>query len=75
MKWNEKLITTKLTDLANTFTPVRMPSNSEVIPANMVTGQVQIEMGLNSQKYSYYKDAFYLIYDAVNFYKSLVIPF
>ena len=46
-----------------------------VIPANMVTGQVQIEMGLNSQKYSHYKDAFYLIDDAVNFYKSLVIPF
>ena len=46
-----------------------------VIPANMVTGQVQIEMGLNSQKYSHYKDAFYLIGDAVNFYKSLVIPF
>lgn len=46
-----------------------------VIPANMVTGQVQIEMGLNSQKYSYYKDAFYLIGDAVSFYKSLVTPF
>ena len=46
-----------------------------IVPANMVTGQVQIEMGLNSQKYSHYKDAFYLIDDAVNFYKSLVIPF
>ena len=46
-----------------------------VIPANMVTGQVQIEMGLNSQKFRHYKDAFFLINDAVNFYKSLVIPF
>ena len=192
MKWNEELITTKLTDLANTFTPVRMPSNREVIeatgnyalsnaiqksggysywanklgleqrqsetkigieyehkvadilrksghsvqgttvkhpydllidncikvdvkvantsltkgskvhayriakkqhtcdfyicceadgdgiyviPANAVTGQVQIEMGQGSQKYRPYRDAFYLIDDAVNFYKSLVIPF
>ena len=46
-----------------------------VIPANMVTGQVQIEMGLNSQKYNHYKGAFYLIDDAVQFYQSLVIPF
>lgn len=46
-----------------------------VVPSNMATGQTQIEMGLNSQKYSHYKDAFYLIDDAVNFYKSLVIPF
>ena len=46
-----------------------------VIPANMVTGQVQIEMGPGSQKYSHYKDAFYMIDDAVNFYKSLIIPF
>lgn len=192
MKWNEELITTKLTDIANTFTPARMPSNREVIeltggyalssaiqkrggfehwanklgleqkhsetktgieyerkiaeilrknghsvqtttikhpydllvddcvkvdvkvantslikgskihayriakrqhtcdfyicceldtdgiyviPANMVTGQVQVEMGLNSQKFCHYKDAFYLIDDAVNFYKSLIIPF
>ena len=46
-----------------------------VIPANMVAGQVQIEMGPGSQKYSHYKDAFYLIDDAVKFYQSLVIPF
>lgn len=46
-----------------------------VVPSNMATGQTQIEMGPDSQKYSHYKDAFYLIDDAVNFYKSLVIPF
>lgn len=46
-----------------------------VIPANMVAGQVQIEMGTDSQKFGHYKDAFYLIDDAVKFYQSLVIPF
>lgn len=46
-----------------------------VIPSSIATGQVQIEMGLNSQKYSHYKGAFHLIDVAVNFYKSLVAPF
>jgi hypothetical protein len=46
-----------------------------VIPANMVSGQTQIDMGVHSRKYEHYKDAFYLIDDAAKFYKSLVIPF
>ena len=31
MKWNEETIATKVADIANKFTPARMPSNSEVI--------------------------------------------
>ena len=46
-----------------------------VVPANMVAGQVQIEMGLDSQKYSSYRGAFYLIDEAIEFYQSLVVPF
>lgn len=43
-----------------------------VIPANMTTGQVQIEMGNGRTKYDSYKNAFYLISEATRFYESLV---
>lgn len=46
-----------------------------VIPAHMCKGQKQIVMGTNSDKYSLYKSAFYLIDDTVKYFASLVAPF
>ena len=49
--------------------------NMFVIPAHICKGQKQIVMGRETEKYSYYRNAFFLIDDTVNHYKSLAIPF